>query len=74
MDKNISANLTGFLTTFFVISDGFLGLRYQKKFYEENTPDPKTPMNKIYVDPAIKLIGIGINVFFVVMSLHIPVS
>ena len=38
MDKNISANLTGFLTTFLVISDGFLGLRYRKKSYD-NSPD-----------------------------------
>ena len=53
MDKNISANLTGFLTTFLVISDGFLGLRYRKKSYDENTPDPKTPMNKIYVDDLV---------------------
>ena len=69
MDKNISANLTGFLTTFLVISDGFLGLRYRKKSYD-NSPDPKTPMNEIYVedivDPELKLIGIKLNVFFVV--------
>ena len=69
MDENISANLTRFLTTFLVISDGFLGLRYWKKSYD-NSSDPKTPMNEIYVEdivgPELKLIGIEINVFFVV--------
>ena len=53
MDKNISANLTGFLTMFLVISDGFLGLRYRKKSYDENTPDPKISMNKINVDDLV---------------------
>ena len=76
--QNISANLRGLLTTFLVISDGFLGLRYRKISYHDNSCDPKTPMNKIYVedlvDPELKLIGIEINVFFVVTWLHIPVA
>ena len=70
-NKNITANLTGLLMTFLVISDGFWGLRYQKKSYDQNSPDPRTSMNKIYVedlvDSEIKLIGIGIYVFFVVI-------
>ena len=77
-NKNITANLTELVTTFLVISDGFGGLRFRKKSYDENSPDPRTPMNKIYVedlvDPEIRLIGIEINVFLVVIWLHIPVS
>ena len=77
-NKNITANLTGLLTTFLVISGGFWGLRYRKKSYDENIPDPRTLRNKIYVedllDPEIKLIGIEINVFLVVIWLYIPVS
>ena len=53
VDKNISANLTGFLTTFLVISGGFLGLRYRKKSYDENSPNPETPMDKIYVEDLV---------------------
>ena len=54
MDKNISVNLTGFLTKFLVISDGFLGLRYRKKSYDENSPVPITPMIKIYVEDLVE--------------------
>ena len=76
MDKNISANLTEFLTTFLVISDGFLGLRSRKKSHD-NSPYLKTPMNKIcvedLVDPEIRLIGIckgmDMNGFFVTTCL-----
>ena len=39
--------------TFLVTSDGFLGLRYQKKSYGENSPNPKTPMTKIYVEDLV---------------------
>ena len=39
--------------TFLVISDGFWGLRYWKKSYGENSPNPKTPMNKIYVEDLV---------------------
>ena len=63
--QNISANLTGFITTFLVISDGFLVLRYWKKSYDGSSPDPKTPISKINVEdlvnPEIKLIGIETN-------------
>ena len=38
---------------FLIISDGFLGLRYRKKSYDEYSPNPKTPMNKIYVDDLV---------------------
>ena len=57
---------------FLIISDGFLGLRYLKKSYDENSPHPKNPISKInvedLVDPEIKLIGIETNVFFVVTA------
>ena len=76
--QNISANLKGFLTTFLVISNDFFGFRYWKKSYDDNSPDPKTPMNKIVVehlvDPKFKQIGDEINVLFVVTWLHIPVG
>ena len=68
--QNISTNLTGFIMTFLVISDGFLGLRYRNKFHDENSPDSKTAANEIHVedivDPELKLIGIKLYVFFVV--------
>ena len=51
--QNISTNLTGFIMTFLVISDGFLGLRYRNKFHDENSPDPKTPISKINVEDLV---------------------
>ena len=51
--QNLLANLTGFPTTFLVISDGFLVLRYLKKSYDENSPGPKTQINKINVEDLV---------------------
>ena len=31
----------------------FLGLRYQKKSYDENSPDPKSPISKIKVEDLV---------------------
>ena len=51
--QNISANRIGFLKTFLVISDVFLGLRYPMKYTEDNSPDPKTLINKINVENLV---------------------
>ena len=47
MDKNISANLTGFLTTFLVISDDFLGLRYGKSYVCKGCDFTETQMSRL---------------------------
>ena len=59
LDLNLSANLTGFPTTFLVISDGFLVIRYPKKSYDENSPRPTTPISKINVEDLVDPYLIG---------------